>query len=360
MSRQPVSGRLRVASAGAGYFSRFHLEGWRAISGVEHVALCDSDGAKARALAQRFGIPEAHTDAAQMLDAVRPDIFDIVTPPPTHHALVAAAAERGIFAVCQKPLAPDYAQALAVVETAERAGTELVVHENFRFMPWFREAKSLIGNGTLGALHAVAFRLRPGDGQGPVAYLDRQPYFQGMPRLLVYETAIHYIDTFRYLMGEVSAVSARLRRMNPAIAGEDAGYIVFEFEGGATGLFDGNRLNDHVAANPRRTLGEMWLEGSNGVLRLDGDARLYWKPHRGPEAEHPYERGPETGFGGGACEALQRHVVRHLREGGSLENRARDYLVNLKVQEAVYRSHDTSRRVELAGFDPVCGKAPAR
>jgi predicted dehydrogenase len=255
MSRQPVSGRLRVASVGAGYFSRFHLEGWRAISGVEHVALCDSDGAKARALAQRFGIPETHTDAAQMLDAARPDIFDIVTPPPTHHALVAAAAERGIFAVCQKPLAPDYAQALAVVETAERAGSELVVHENFRFMPWFREAKGLIGNGTLG---------------------------------------------------------------------------------------------------------EMWLEGSNGVLRLDGDARLYWKPHRGPEAEHSYERGPDTGFGGGACEALQRHVVRHLREGGSLENRARDYLVNLEVQEAEYRSHDTGRRVELAGFDPVRGKAPAR
>jgi len=40
---------------------------------------------------------------------------------------------------------------------------------------------------------------------------------------------------------------------------------------------DGNRLNDHVAANPRRTMGEMWIEGARGVLRLDGDARLWWK-----------------------------------------------------------------------------------
>ena len=61
---------------------------------------------------------------------------------------------------------------------------------------------------------------------------------------------IHWIDTFRFLMGEVAAVTARLRRINPAIAGEDAGIIVFEFAGGATGLFDGNRLNDHVADEP--------------------------------------------------------------------------------------------------------------
>ena len=140
----------------------------------------------------------------------------------------------------------------------------LVVHENFRWQPWYREAKRLLDAGALGAPHSIAFRLRPGDGQGPRAYLDRQPYFQQMPRLLVYETAIHFIDTFRFLLGEVAAVTARLRRINPAIEGEDAGYIVFEFERGASGLFDGNRANDHVAADQRRTMGEMWLEGAAG------------------------------------------------------------------------------------------------
>ncbi len=153
-------------------------------------------------------------------------------------------------------------------------------------------------------------------------------------------------------MGEVEAVYARLRRVNPAIAGEDAGYIVFEFAGGATGLFDGNRLNDHVAVNPRRTMGEAWIEGSGGVLRLDGDARLWWKPHHGAEAEHPYDRGPDDTFGGGACEWLQRHVVEHFTHGAPLENTARDYLVNLRVQEAVYRSTAEGRRIELATFDP--------
>jgi predicted dehydrogenase len=224
-------------------------------------------------------------------------------------------------------------------------------------MPWYREARRLIDAGRLGTLHAVAFRLRPGDGQGSRAYLDRQPYFQQMPRLLVFETAIHWIDTFRYLIGEVNSVYAQLRRINPVIAGEDAGYIVFEFDGGATGLFDGNRLNDHVATNPRRTMGEMWLEGEAGVLRLDGEARLWWKPHQRDESEHLYDRGPDDTFGGGACEALQRHVVDFLRDGTPVENAARDYLANLRVQEAVYRSAAGQRRIALATFDPLQSSA---
>jgi predicted dehydrogenase len=345
--------KLRVAGVGAGYFSQFHLAGWKAIPEVEVVALCDRDEAKARAQAQRFGIAKVFTDAAQMLDAVAPDLLDIVTPPPTHAALVAEAARRRLPAICQKALAPTYAEAVALVETAERAGALLVAHENFRWTPWHREAKRLIDAGHLGTLHTVAFRLRPGDGQGPRAYLDRQPYFQQMPQLLVYETAIHWIDTFRFLMGEVAAVYARLRRINPVIAGEDAGYIVFEFAGGATGLFDGNRLNDHVATNPRRTMGEMWVEGSAGVLRLDGEARLWWKPHHGTEAEHRYDAGATDTFAGGACEHLQRHVVRHLREDAPLENAAREYLTNLRVQEAVYRSHVEARRIALDAFDPL-------
>jgi predicted dehydrogenase len=215
----------------------------------------------------------------------------------------------------------------------------------------------MLDAGMLGALHAVAFRLRPGDGQGPSAYLDRQPYFQTMPRLLVVETAIHWIDTFRYLMGDVVAITARLRRMNPVIAGEDAGYLLFEFAGGASGLFDGNRSNDFVASNPRRTMGEMWLEGSAGVLRLDGEARLWWKPHHGDERPHVYDSGPAT-FGGGCCGALQRHVVAHLRTGTPVENTARAYLDNLRVQEAAYASHATGRRIVVAGYDPPATAPP--
>ncbi len=116
------------------------------------------------------------------------------------------------WVVCQKALAPGEAQAREIVETAEAAGVPLVVHENFRFSPWYREARRLLEAGTLGVPHSVAFRLRPGDGQGPSAYLDRQPYFREMPRLLVYETAIHFVDTFRYLLQRLANEDVMLGR----------------------------------------------------------------------------------------------------------------------------------------------------
>ena len=42
-----------------------------------------------------------------------------------------------------------------------------------------------------------------GDGWGEDAYIPRQPYFRDYPRLLVYETGVHFIDTYRYHAGEI-------------------------------------------------------------------------------------------------------------------------------------------------------------
>jgi hypothetical protein len=79
---------------------------------------------------------------------------------------------------------------------------------------------------------------------------------------------------------------------------------------------------------------------------------MWWKPHQGEEAEHAYDDGADRGAFGGASTALQAHVLAHLRQGAPLENGARDYLVNLHVQAAVYRSHASGRRVPMAAFDP--------
>ena len=345
--------RRRICVVGAGFFSQFHLEGWKGMPDAELVGLCDADPEKAAAQAARFGVPRSFVRLDDMLDAVKPDLVDVVTTPASHAAVLEAIFARGVPAICQKPFGASYSEAIALTARAEETGTPLVIHENFRFMPWFREARRLVKAGHLGDLHSISFRLRPGDGQGPRAYLDRQPYFRTMPRLLVVETAIHLIDTFRFLMGEVEAVYARLRQLNPAIQGEDAGLIIFEFAGGSTGLFDGNRLNDHVASNTRRTMGEMWLEGSAGVLRLDGDARLWWKPHHGSEAEHPFDRGSDLSFGGGASAALQRRVLDCMARHRTPENSAREYLQNLRVQQAVYASHHRGRRISLSNFDPL-------
>lgn len=343
---------LRVGVVGAGYFSQFHMQGWSEIEQARLVAICDADLARAQAAAKRYRAPHGFSDAQEMLRRANLEVLDIVTPSPTHASLINMAVEAGVPVICQKPFAQNYAEAVRLVELAEGKGVPLVVHENFRFMPWYRAMRELVESGLLGKLHGVSFRLRPGDGQGPRAYLDRQPYFQKMPRLLIVETAIHFIDTFRYLVGEVAAVYARLRRVNPAIQGEDCAVITFEFFNGAIGVFDGNRLNDHTAENPRRTMGEMWLEGDKGCLRLDGDGSLWFKPHHGAERQCPLPQGDLHAFGGGAVTALQRHVLRAWTEQTPLENTAREYLKNLVIQEAIYASHASGQRILLDTFLP--------
>jgi D-apiose dehydrogenase len=337
---------IKVAVAGTGYFARFHLDAWRRLPGVRLVAACSLDPASLVEAAARYLIPRQFADVGEMLEATAPDLLDIAAPPAAHRSILAAAARRGVNVICQKPFGGDLETARALVGIAEAAGITLVVHENFRFMPWYREARRLLDRGALGEPYNIGFRLRPGDGQGPGAYLDRQPYFQLMPRFLIHETAIHVIDVFRYLLGEVGGVFARLRRLNPAIKGEDAGYVLFDFTSGAAGLFDGNRLVGFPAANPRLTMGEMLLEGSAATLRLDGFGRLFLKRHNGAERQHAYAW-QDQGFGGDCVFALQQHVVRHFRDGAPLENTGRAYLRNLEIEDAIYRSATSDCRQVL-------------
>lgn len=328
----------RVAVLGAGYFAAFHHDGWCRIADAELVAICDQDPARLTAATSRHGVPGYATLAA-MLAEVGPDILDIAIPPACHAAAIRAGLAAGVpTLICQKPFCRDLAEAEAVVAEAEAAGALLVVHENFRFQPWFRAAASCLRAGRLGEPFGLQFRLRPGDGGGADAYLSRQPYFRSMPRFLIRETGIHFIDVFRFLLGEVESVFADLRRLNPVIAGEDAGIVLFRMQDGTRALFDGNRLVDHVARDRRLTMGEMLLEGSEAVLRLDGEGRLFLRKTGSADAcAVPFDW-PRQGFAGDSVRALQQHVVAHRLGGAMVENTGRAYLANLRIEAAIYRS----------------------
>lgn len=338
--------RLKVACAGTGYFSQFHYDGWSRLP-VKLVGCCSLDDQARGRVADTHGIPATFTDFAAMLDKTKPDLVDIITPPPTHKAFVTAAMERGIPAICQKPFCNTLEEAQELTNHIAEAGATVIVHENFRFQPWHLELKRLIDDGLVGELYQISFRLRPGDGQGLDAYLSRQPYFQKMSRFLVHETAIHLIDVFRFLIGEAQQVTADLRQLNPAISGEDAGIILFDFGEGRRGLFDGNRLSDHPAENRRLTMGEMLVEGSEGALSLNGDGGIQ-RRKRGENVWHPHSYDWENvGFAGDCVWRLQAHVLAHLTDGAPVHNTARDYLTNLRIEDAVYRSSEEGRRIAL-------------
>ena len=145
--------------------------------------MCSLDPAGLVDAAARHLIPRQFADVGAMLDATTPDLLDIVTPPvrpsgdPRRrpHAAGSTSSARNRSAAISKPRGQWSG-------SPKDAGITFVVHENFRFQPWYREARRLLEAGALGDVYNLSFRLRPGDGQGPRAYLDRQPYFQQMSR----------------------------------------------------------------------------------------------------------------------------------------------------------------------------------
>ncbi len=339
--------KLKGVGIGAGYFSDYHYEAWNRMDDVEIIAICDLDKVKAQKAANKWNVPAVYTDPEEMLQKVKPDFVDIITPPATHIQLVQAAADLGIPVICQKPLATTYEEALSIVEYVNKRQVRFMVHENFRFQPWYRQIKKMIDAGDIGkSLHTLYFRMRTGDGWAKDAYIDRQPYFRKMPKLLIYETGIHFIDTYRFLAGEVKSVYAQLRKLNKVIEGEDAGIVHYNFTSGAIGLYDGNRYNESTYSNNRYTFGEFIIEGSNGTLRLDGKGNLtlqnLGKKIRPIDYKHEQRR-----FAGDCVYFTLKHFINGLLNDLPFETSGPDYLRNLVVQDAIYESAQMNMVVQV-------------
>jgi D-apiose dehydrogenase len=221
-----------------------------------------------------------------------------------------------------------------------------MVHENWRWQPWYREIKRLQASGAVGDFTHIHFLTRIGDGWQENAYLDRQPFFREYPRLLVYETGVHFIDTFRYLLGEVTEVYAHLRRLNPSIRGEETGQVFFRFVGGATAIWDANRYNEVEAASPRLTFGQMRIDAMGGHITLDTEANLRVKRlgQPGYDVVYPHDN---LNFAGDCVYALQRRFVDAMASGEDFEANGDDYLRTLVVVDAVYQSASRGEVVRL-------------
>ena len=338
--------RLKGAAMGAGYFSRFQYEAWTRIPEVEMAAIYNRTEDKARAMMGQYGVSRYYGDWREMIDRERPDFVDIITPPETHAEMCAYAAARGVHIICQKPLAPDFATSRRIVETARAAGVRFMVHENFRWQPWYRKVKEIQQSGAIGEFTHIHFLMRMGDGWGENAYLDRQPFFRDYPHLLIYETGVHFIDTFRFLLGEVTEVYAQLRRLNPVIRGEETGQVFFRFANVSTAIWDANRYNEVESPSPRYTFGQMRIDAMGGHLTLDTESKIRLKPlgQPGLDVEYPHEN---VNFAADCVYTLQRHFVDCMQSGGEFESAGEDYLKTLRVVDAVYESARLRQAVKL-------------
>ena len=237
---------LRVAIMGPGHIARRHAQAIRAMpEEAKLAAVCGRDPARAEAFAAEFG-GEAYDRCDRMLDQARPDILLIALPPYAHNGEVAAAAERGIHILIEKPIALNETQADAMI--AASAGVKTQVGFMYRFGAAVRRWQAadsgrvglFAGRFYCNALHAPWWREREKSG-GQVA-----------------EQLIHLIDLVRVHMGEPETVYARVANLFhdgvPGYTVEDVSAIIYGFADGRIAT-----LNATNAAVPGRWVKEWHL-----------------------------------------------------------------------------------------------------
>jgi predicted dehydrogenase len=329
--------KLRGLIIGAGYFASFHIEAWSRIPEVEMLAVCDRSAAKAQEMAASHRIPRHYSDWKQAIDTEQPDFIDIITPPDSHEEICAYAARRKVNMICQKPLAEDFESSKRIVEAVGAVEVRFMVHENWRWQPWYRKIKEISQQGLIGDPTHIHVVTRLGDGWSDHPYSPRQPYFRDYPRLLIYETGVHFIDTFRFLMGEITGVHAQLFRRNSRIRGEDACILLLNFASGATAVWDASRYNETEARDPRFTFGELRIDGMHGSLTMDTESNLRMKLLGQPSEDVAYERSDQH-FAGDCVYFLQRHFVECMLSGREFESNGIDYLKTIQIVEAAYEA----------------------
>lgn len=338
--------KIKIAIVGTGYFSKFHFDAWKRL-GVDVTGICSLNIDEAEKQSYRFKNCKTYKKFSKMINDIEPDLVDIIVPPSKHLELIRIAAEKKINIICQKPFTNSLTQAKKAVEIAKKNKIIIAVHENFRFQPWFKKIFKILKSNLLGELFQVSFRMRPGDGQGPNAYLDRQPYFQNMKKFLIHETAIHFIDLYRYFFGEIESVYASLSQLNEVIAGEDCVTVIFKFKNGIKGIFDANRLSDHIAEDRRLTIGEMIVEGSDGTIRLNGDGKIFYRKFGSNNEKLVKYKWINRGFAGDSVYFYQKHVLNHFQKGQELSNSAENYLMNILVENCIYKSDKLKKMIYI-------------
>jgi predicted dehydrogenase len=332
---------LRGVTVGCGFFSRIQMESWQRVTGVQMVAACDLDAAKAEAFARDFGM-KAYSSLDAMLDAERPDFVDVATRPSTHVPLVEQIAARRLPVLCQKPMAETWEDACRLAEIARQAGIRMMINENWRWQAWYRKIHAAIGEGKIGKPFYYSMQTRNNDGMGSAPF-PNQPYFKDMPRLLVIETLVHHLDTARFLMGDVEEVYCQTDKLNPVIRAEDFALILLRHKGGVRGVIDGNRATRPDEPGPAMEVAR--FEGFENTIRLrpSGEASL--------GGERLFSAQGVPGYRGDSCRNTEQHFADCLASGDEFETEATDYLKRtVAVVESCYRSAVENRPVRIEEF----------
>jgi predicted dehydrogenase len=260
---------LRGAILGAGNVAiEGHLPGWLAREDVAIVAAADPRPAAREALAERLPKVRRYETAEELFSREALDFADICAPPAMHARLIAAALEKGLHVLCEKPLVLAADELAPLRETALRKDRALAAVHNWRHAPVLAAAQTLLAEGAIGEVRFCCWetlREKPAAAAGDTGQTNWRvdPAVSGGGILMDHGWHALYV-VLGWLPDMPRRVSGRLStRRHREWPIEDTAELVLECGGGERA-----EILLTWAADERRN--RATIQGTRGTIRLDG------------------------------------------------------------------------------------------
>lgn len=260
--------RVGVAIIGSGQIALAnHLPGFALSPHAAVVALCDSNPAVLGRAARDTGISATATDYHEIL--ARPNVHAVVvaTPNVLHAPITLAAVAAGKHVLCEKPLALNFGEALAMYQAAAAAGVRHMAAFTYCFVPAMRYIAHLVESGAVGTpYHFRANRFQD--------WGRRDLGWRQVERLAgsgeLGDMLSHRIDFGHLLVGPLARLVSQTRRFVDERGGrpaelEDWVAILGDFANGATGVWESSKLATGRGEGAR-SQDYCEINGSDGTL----------------------------------------------------------------------------------------------
>jgi len=186
--------QIKIGLIGAGWYGMVIARAALKSGGVEFIGVCDVDSEHLASSADELeklqgSRPLTFKYYQELLEAKDLEVIFIGTIPHWHALQFIAACKKGFDIYCEKPLAYDVMEGMAMVEAAKNAGNIVQVGFQRRQSKAFQKAKELIGAGKIGAVHQVVAQinynpeLKDATVQAPPSSLDWEEWCGPAPKL---------------------------------------------------------------------------------------------------------------------------------------------------------------------------------
>ena len=277
---------IRVGFVGAGKNTRVrHIPGLQKQAGVQLMAVANRSRESGERVAKQFGIARVYDDWRELVRATDVDAVCIGTWPYMHCEITLAALAAGKHVLCEARMAMDAAEGRRMLEAAHRApGVVTQLVPSPPTLEVDATLTKLIAEGYVGELLAVELtaaqnarfvdREEPLHWRHDVALSGHNVMNMG----IWYEAMVRWLPAARRVMA-LGTIAVRERRDDTGTLREVK--IPDHLEVLATlgdGVLARLRFSAVAALGPPT---EVWIFGSDGTLRLDGDGKRLFGGRRG-------------------------------------------------------------------------------